>query len=129
VVLAARLTWPLVVAGVMMAACGTQRPAASPPVSEVTGTVIAGPISPVARPGVPTTRPVRRATVEAQRGTEVVAVARTDGAGRYELRLPPGTYVILAKADRYFARMSSKTVTLSAGEIKKIDLLIDTGIR
>ena len=113
----------------MVAACGTQRPAASPPASEVTGTVVAGPVSPVARPGTPTTRPVSRATVEAQRGTEVVAVARTDRAGHYELRLPPGTYVILAKADRYFARMSSQTVTLSAGETRKIDLLIDTGIR
>ncbi len=83
----------------------------------------------MARPGAPTTRPVRGATVEAQRGTEVVAVTHTDGAGRYELRLPPGTYVILAKADRYFAKMSSQTVTLSAGEMRKIDLLIDTGIR
>jgi len=129
VVLAARLIWPLVAAGLMVAACGTQRPAAGPPASEVIGTVVAGPISPVARPGTPTTRPVSRATVEAQRGTEVVAVARTDGAGHYELKLPPGTYVILAKADRYFARMSSQTVTLSAGETRKIDLLIDTGIR
>jgi len=113
----------------MVAACGTQRPAAGPPASEVTGTVVAGPISPVARPGAPTTRPVSRATVEAQRGTEVVAVTHTDGAGRYELRLPPGTYVILAEADRYFAKRSSQTVTLSAGETRRIDLLIDTGIR
>jgi Carboxypeptidase regulatory-like domain len=129
VILAARVTWSVVLAGLMVAACGTQRPAATPPASQVSGTVVAGPISPVARPGAPTTRPVRGATVEAQRGTEVVAVTHTDGAGRYELRLPPGTYVILAKADRYFAKMSSQTVTLSAGEMRKIDLLIDTGIR
>lgn len=113
----------------MVAACGTQRPADSPPASEVTGTVVAGPISPLAQPGVPTTRPVSGATVEAQRGTDVAAVTRTDGAGRYELTLPPGTYVIFVKADRYFAKRSSQTVTVSAGDRLKIDLIIDTGIR
>ena len=91
--------------------------------------MVAGPISPVARPGVPTTRPVSRASVQAQRGTEVVAVAHTDSAGRYELKVPPGTYVIVAEADRYFAKRSSQTVTVSAGDTVKVDLLIDTGIR
>ena len=83
----------------------------------------------MARPGVPTTRPVSGATVEALHGAEVVSVTRTDGAGRYELTLPPGTHVILVTAERYFGKRSSQTVTLSAGERLKVDFVIDTGIR
>jgi hypothetical protein len=110
-------------------ACGSQRPPASPPDCRVTGTVAAGPVSPVARPGEPGTRPVRRATVEALRGRKVVAVARTDRAGHYHLTLPPGTYVILVKAHRYLSRHSSKTVAVSAGQTLKVAFVLDTGIR
>lgn len=125
----ARLIWPIVLVGLMVAACGTQRPATGPPASVVTGTVVAGPISPVARPGAPATRPVHGATVEALRGTEVIASARTDHAGRYQLTLPPGSYVILAKAESYFSKNKSQTVALAAGETLKLSFVIDTGIR
>jgi hypothetical protein len=129
VTIAARLIWPIVFAGLLLGACGTQQPAASPSAARVTGTVAAGPISPVARPGVPATRPVHGATVEAVRGTEIMAVARTDHAGRYQLTLPPGTYIIIAKADRYFSKSKNETVTLAPGQTLKISFLIDTGIR
>jgi Carboxypeptidase regulatory-like domain len=129
VTIAARLTWPLVLAGLTVAACGTQQPGAGLPASRVTGTVLAGPITPVARPGVPATRPVPGATVEALRGSEVMAITRTDDAGRYQLTLPPGIYVILAKADSYFSKRKSQTVTVTAGKTLKISFVIDTGIR
>lgn len=127
--LAAGLFWPIVLPWLLIAGCGTQHPPTGPPASRVTGTVVAGPISPVARPGVPTTRPVPGATVEALRGTEVMAVALTDAAGRFRLTLPPGTYLILAKADRYLEKRKSQTVALSAGETLKVSFVIDTGIR
>ena len=41
--------------------------------------------------------------MEACRGTDVVAEARTDAVGHYELSLQPGTYVIAAKARGYFS--------------------------
>lgn len=113
----------------LIVACGNQRPAANQPISTVTGTVAAGPVSPVARPGAPATRPVHRAIVEALRGNKVVAVARTDRAGRYNLTLPPGTYVILVKAHSYLTSRSSKTVAVSAGETLKVGFVLDTGIR
>ena len=113
----------------LIVACGSQRQAASPPASRVTGTVAAGPISPVARPGQDATRPVRGATIEALRGTKVVAVAHTDRAGRYTLTLPPGSYVILVTARRYLSKQSSKTVAVSAGETLKVAFVLDTGIR
>jgi hypothetical protein len=113
----------------LIVACGSQRPPASPPASRVTGTVAAGPVAPVARPGEPATRPVRGATVEALRGSKVMALARTGAAGRYTLALPPGTYLIRVTARRYLSKQSSKTVAISAGETLKVAFVLDTGIR
>ena len=82
-----------------------------------------------ARPGAAATRPVRGATVEALRGSKIIAGARTDGAGRYALSLPPGSYVILVKASRYLTNQATKTVTVSAGQTLQLGFVLDTGIR
>ena len=124
----ARLAFLTVVAGSLMA-CGSQHPAAGPPASLITGTVAAGPIAPLARPGVPATRAVPGMTVEALRAGQVRATASTDEAGRYELRLQPGTYLIRAQSDKYLSRQASKTVTLPAGQKLTVNLVFDTGIR
>jgi carboxypeptidase family protein len=112
-----------------MVACGSLRPGAGSRAALVTGTVLAGPVSPVSRPGVPATRPVRQATVEALRGSDIVAAARTDAAGRYKLALQPGTYVIRAKAGRYLSRKPAETINISSGETRTVDFVFDTGIR
>jgi hypothetical protein len=78
---------------------------------------------------VPATRAVRGASVEALRGNQVMATAYTNGAGRYELRLQPGTYLIRTQSDKYLSRQASKTVTLSRGQKLTVNLLFDTGIR
>jgi len=78
---------------------------------------------------VPATRAVRGATVEALRGNQVMATAYTDEAGRYELRLQPGTYLIRTQTDKYLSRQASKTVTLSRGQKLTVNLVFDTGIR
>lgn len=124
----ARLTVLFTITGLVVA-CGSQRPAAGPPASLVTGTVAAGPISPLARPGVPATRAVPGATVEALRGNQIMATTHTDIAGRYELRLQPGTYLIRAQSDKYLSREKSKTVTLPRGQKLTVNLVLDTGIR
>ena len=89
----------------------------------------AGPVSPVARPGAAATRPVSGATIEALRGSKIIAVARTDRAGRYTLSLPPGSYVILVTASRYLTEQTTKTVTVSAGQTLTVGFVLDTGIR
>jgi len=126
--LGARLTALITITGLIVA-CGSQRPAADPPASLVTGTVAAGPISPLARPGVPATRAVPGATVAALRGNKVVATTYTNEAGRYELRLQPGTYLIRAQSDKYLSREKSKEVTLARGDRLTVNLVLDTGIR
>jgi hypothetical protein len=119
----------LIITAVLIVACGSQQPAAAPPTSTVTGTVTAGPISPLARPGQPTSAVVPGATVDALSGSQVVASTRTDAAGRYEFRLQPGTYLIRAQSDKYLQKEKSQTVTLSTGQKLTVDLAFDTGIR
>jgi hypothetical protein len=124
----ARLTVLAITMGLVVA-CGSQRPAAGPPASLVTGTVAAGPISPLAQPGMPASRTVPGTAVEALRENQVMATAYTDEAGRYELRLQPGTYLIRAQSDKYLSRQASKTVTLSRRQKLTVNLVFDTGIR
>jgi Carboxypeptidase regulatory-like domain len=128
VILSARFA-VLIVVTELMVACGSQRPLAGPPASLVTGMVAAGPVAPVARPGMPATRAVPGATVEALRENQVMATAYTDKTGRFELTLQPGTYLIRAQSDKYLSRQTSKTVTLSGGKHLTINLVLDTGIR
>jgi hypothetical protein len=58
-----------------------------------------------------------------------MATADTNEAGRYELRLQPGTYLIRTQSGRYLSREARKTVTLSRGQKLTVNLVFDTGIR
>ncbi len=93
------------------------------------GTVEAGPIRPVTMVGQPNTRPVAGAVVEALRDSNVVAATTADDAGRYELRVPPGTCLIRATAKGLHSKEPGKTVTVSAGETLTVRFVLDTGIR
>lgn len=119
----------LIIVTELIVACGSQRPAAGPPASLVTGKVAAGPIFPVARPGMPATRAAPGVTVEALRENQIIATACTDETGRYQLRLQPGSYLIRAQSDTYLSRQTSETVTLSEGQRVTVNLVFDTGIR
>jgi len=100
-----------------------------PTASMVVGTVEAGPLYPLAMPDRPNTRPVQSAVVEALHDGNVVAATTTDDAGRYELRVHPGTYLIRARAEGLHSKEPGKTVTVSAGETLSVRFVLDTGIR
>lgn len=128
VILGVRLTVLIILTGLIVA-CGSHRPGAGPPASLVTGTVAAGPVTPLRRPGVPATRALRGVIVQALRGNQVTATAYTNRAGRYELTLQPGTYLIRTQSHKYLSRAASRTVTLSSGQKLTVNLVFDTGIR
>jgi hypothetical protein len=116
--------------GELTVACGSQHTGTDSLESHVVGTVTAGPISPVQHAGRPNTRPLPGATAEALRGSDVVAVARSDDRGRYGLTVRPGTYVIRVRPPgRFLSKDPVKTVTVSAGETLTVNFLLDTGIR
>jgi Carboxypeptidase regulatory-like domain len=98
------------------------------PESVVAGTVEAI-WSPNIGPGELDTRPVAGAVVEALQEGNVVAATTTDEAGRYELRIHPGTYLIRAAAKGPHSPESSWTVTVAAGEAVTVRILLDIGIR
>jgi len=86
---------------------------------------------------------VPAATVEVLQENDVMAVTNTDDAGRYELTVPPGTYLICATAsglERYLTRASGleryltragteepgRTVTASAGKALTVRFVLHT---
>jgi hypothetical protein len=101
-----------------------------PPVAVVNGTVEAGPLYPLTRPDRPNTRPVPGAVVEVLHAGTVVAATTTDDAGRYELRVQPGTYLIRARAEgRLHSKEPGRAVTVAPGESLSVRFVLDTGIR
>ncbi len=121
---------PLIAATGVLVACGSQGARGASDTALISGTVMAGPISPISRIGHPNTRPVPGARVEALQGNQVVGVVHTDHSGHYTLKLLPGTYVILANSDRYrFSKPRPKTVVASAGHTQNVDFVLDTGLR
>lgn len=114
----------------LVAACGSGTPAGVPATAQVSGRVLAGPVTPVSRAGSPNTRPMAGARVEALQGNRVVAVTHTDHGGYYELALRAGTYVI-AVTNRGFGSRgpSTRTVVASAGHEVTVNFTLDTGIR
>jgi hypothetical protein len=93
------------------------------------GTVEAGPLYPLTMPDRPNSRPVPGALVEALHDGNVVAATTTDEAGRYELSVHPGTYLIRARAEGLYSKEPGRTVTVCPGETLSVLFVLDTGIR
>ena len=109
----------------MTADCSAQPPGTAPGAALVTGTVSVS-VAPRVGPGMPAPRPVPGATVQALRGTDVAAAARTNAAGHYELSLQPGTYVIVVEARGYLSMLPPRTVTVSANQTLSVSFFLST---
>jgi hypothetical protein len=113
-----------------LAACGATTTPSAVATGTLTGRVIAGPTCPVERPGHPCPpRPVS-ATVQAKTYTgRTVASTHTDKDGRYRLKVPVGTYTIVAVTPKPFPRCSPVSVAVSANHETRAGISCDTGIR
>lgn len=109
-------------------------PAASPG-EIVTGSVRAGPTCPVERnPPDPACadRPVAGATLQIlDVGGMQVATARSDAAGRFQLRLQPGSYTLVpSRATGLVTTPAPISFTVGTGlATPLLDVSYDTGIR
>jgi Carboxypeptidase regulatory-like domain len=74
--------------------------------------------------GMPFTRPLLGATVEAVQDAEVIAATTTGDHGRYELRVPPGSYLIRVTAGGLFAEQPERKVTISPGETLRVRFVL-----
>ena len=138
----ARLLYVMIVVALAIAGCtrsggpsasgGGQADGSTEPYGTLTGTITRGPMSPVSRPGAPSS-PVPVAGAELKildlKGT-VVATARTDSGGNYRVNLPPGNY----RAERGTgfsgaARNLPAIIAISPAGQTRLDIWVDTGIR
>jgi hypothetical protein len=102
--------------------------------SGIQGVAMAGPIFPVERPGVPNERPLPDAiiTVQPEGGGAEIARQRTDKDGKFQIILPPGTYLLVPLAPDPNARLprgERQTVKVASGKFTEVVVRYDTGIR
>ena len=100
------------------------------------GHVTIGPLVPVVQEGVPEPTPgpevyaTRQIVIYAQDGQTEVARVQIDAKGNYRVELPVGTYLVdINHVGIDVAKELPKTVEIVGGEIARLDVDIDTGIR
>lgn len=98
----------------------------------LTGTVVLWPVTPTERPGMPSTAPAPgvRIVVSGPDGREIQSML-ADAAGLYRTSLPPGTYQVTIPQLPIPQRTKDlpATVTIAAGQERRLDIKIDTGLR
>jgi hypothetical protein len=103
---------------------------ATPVASGLHGIVTRGPIVPVCVAEQPCTAPAKNVTLLFSRDGRVVARSKTDLAGRYHLRLRPGTYgVALTTTPRVGRGLEPDHARVRPNRYLRLDFSIDTGIR
>jgi len=94
------------------------------------GLVVRGPITPMCVAEQPCTAPAKNVTLVFSKSGRVIARSKTDGAGRYRLRLPPGRYRVgLPNAPQIGRGLEPNHALVVAGRNARRDFSIDTGIR
>lgn len=89
-----------------------------------------GPVQPVCRVDVPCDAPFS-ATFTVEQRDRVVATFLSDSNGRFEVRLPPGSYLVIpsATAPIISPRAQAKEVIVGPNGPTMVTLRFDTGIR
>ena len=94
--------------------------------SGLRGLVTKSPTRPVCIAGKPCSAPAPGVKLIFT-GTSVTRTVVTDARGRYAIGLSPGRYIVAARGAKFGLRPG--TVTVTAGQFKTLNLVIDTGIR
>jgi hypothetical protein len=94
--------------------------------SGVNGSVKRGPTQPACQIGTPCTAPVAGARITFSRGA-VVRHVRTNNRGRYSIHLAPGRYAVRVSGARF--GYSPRKVTVRRGQMSRLNIYIDTGLR
>ena len=104
--------------------------APSPATSGLAGVVVRGPIQPVCQVEVPCEAPFS-ADFTVEENGRAIATFRSDGQGRFDVRLAPGTYLIVPSenAPIISPRNQTKQVVVGVDKSTDVRLEFDTGIR
>ena len=118
---------PVLVVVAALASCAA-RPAA--PSGGIQGTVTSGPTCPVERAESPCPPLDWSGTVRAIATDGTAYEATTDASGAYRLSLPDGAYVVTPVVEEPGPpTATSVAVTVSGGQMRTLDLQLDSGIR
>lgn len=98
-------------------------------VSGLHGIVSRGPIQPVCKEGSPCTAPAVGAQLVFSRNGRVAARVRTLAGGRYTVRLAAGTYSVRLSPVPRIGGITPRQVCVPVGTSRRLDFMIDTGIR
>jgi hypothetical protein len=101
---------------------------AATPVSGLRGLVMQGPTAPVCRTDDPCEEPARGIRLQFRRGGKVVAEVKTTKAGRYSVRLRPGSYAVTSPR-RVGTGLTPRVARVPRGRIARLDFHLDTGIQ
>jgi len=117
----------ILAASCLTAGCGTPT---APSDTVLIGTVVRGPVQPVCRVDVPCDTPFS-ATFTVEQRDRVVATFLSDSKGHFEVRLAPGSYLVIpaATAPVIFPSSQGKEVTVGSNGPTTVVLHFDTGIR
>jgi hypothetical protein len=97
--------------------------------SGIEGQVSFGPTSPLARPGIPNYRPMQaRITVLTAEG-KVIGQFETDADGRFRMEISPGSYTLHPEPSGGHDRVADRRVTVPVGEMVKVGINYDSGMR
>jgi hypothetical protein len=101
--------------------------------SVLVGSVTKGPISPVMWQGAPASSSGvanARIDIATAAGNRLISVV-TDSTGNFRVKLAPGSYRLTMPSlhGAMFTKDLPAIVTIAAGEMKRVDIHLDTGIR
>jgi hypothetical protein len=113
---------------VLLAVAGAQ---AAPSRGTVTGVVSRGPIAPVCVAEQACDEPAANVTLVFVRRGTTAGRAVANSAGRYRVRLAPGSYVVRRATVRaaFDRKLQPGRVRVNAGRVTRVNFSIDTGIR
>jgi hypothetical protein len=97
-------------------------------VGSLHGTVMRGPITPVCEVGVPCDGPAAHVTLLFTRAG-ITAKSTTDASGHYRIKLRVGYYSVRTNQKPFGTVPKPANVRFIAGRDRRIDFVIDTGIR
>lgn len=122
--------WVFLVTAAVLATARCGSPTSPTPTTELTGTVLRGPVTPVCSVNVPCSAPFSAGFAVDRNGT-AVSHFRSDADGHFTLMLPPATYHVTPDADAPILAPTTqkKTVTVLNSGVTTVTLEFDTGIR
>jgi hypothetical protein len=96
--------------------------------SGLRGVVMEGPTTPVCQDDA-CEKPAAGIVLQFKRSDTVVAEVKTSAAGKYFVRLRPGSYAVKAAHRRIGTGLTPRVVRVPLGHVARVDFFLDTGIQ